>query len=50
MAKTDYRMPPDIIQAIEKVANNEGEVRVRIANGSWKVQEIYVRLVTAQDI
>ncbi len=49
MAKTELRLPPDIIRAMENVANRGGTVRLQIVHGSWKVQEEKRRLIMARE-
>lgn len=50
MAKTDIRLPPDIIRAIERVISRGETAQVKNDRGVLKVQTTAVRLERAQEI
>lgn len=50
MAKTDIRLPPDIIRAIEEIVTRGGTAQIRNIRGILKVQSVSAKLEAAQEI
>lgn len=50
MAKSDIRLPPDIIRAIEEGLEINGEAVVKLNRGVVKVTTATVKVIKAQEI